>query len=83
MGLFDSLLKGNDNYYDKLSEDEKAELDAKMDDLNLEEWQKDLVREGKYDLDNFEEEDLDEDDYYSEDDAYDIEENDEEDEEDF
>ena len=54
MGFFD---KDND------------ELEERMDNLDLEEWQKDLVREGKYDPENFEEDDSeDEDDYYHEDD---------------
>ena len=49
-------------------EDIDEELESEMDDLNLEEWQKDLVREGKYSPYDFEEEELEEDDYYSEDD---------------
>ena len=45
------------------------DLEEKMDDLDLEDWQKELVREGQYDPENFEEsEDLEEDDYYYEDD---------------
>ena len=35
---------------------------------NLEDWQKELVKEKKYDSFNFEEEELEDDDYYSEDD---------------
>ena len=46
-------------------EDIDEELESEMDDLNLEEWQKDLVREGKYSPYDFEEEEHD---YYSEDD---------------
>ncbi len=49
-------------------EDNDEELESEMNDLNLEEWQKDLVREGKYSPYDFEEEELEEDDYYSEDD---------------
>ena len=42
-----------------------GDLEEEMDNLDLEEWQKDLVREGKYDPENFEEDDADdEDDYY-------------------
>jgi len=52
-----------------LFDDEKPELEEEMDNLGLEDWQKELVREGKYDPENFEEDDLeDEDDYYYEDD---------------
>ena len=39
-----------------------------MENYGLLEWQKDLVRNGNYDLTSFEEEDIEEDDYYSEDD---------------
>lgn len=49
--------------------DKKDELEEEMDNLDLEDWQKDLVREGTYDPENFEEDDSeDEDDYYHEDD---------------
>ena len=49
--------------------DKDDELEEEMDNLDLEDWQKDLVREGKYDPENFEEDDSeDEDDYYHEDD---------------
>ena len=43
------------------------ELEDKMNNLDLEDWQKDLVRKGDYDPENFEEEDLEEDDYYYDD----------------
>ena len=55
----------NMGFFDK--QDEK--LEKEMDDLGLEEWQKEEVREGRYDPWNFEEDDSeDEDDYYHEDD---------------
>lgn len=61
--LFDLLSALSDN------EKEKSNTEKEMDNLNLEEWQKDLVRKGKYRPENFEEDgDLEEDDYYSEDD---------------
>ena len=45
------------------------ELEEEMDNLGLEDRQKDLVREGTYYPENFEEDDSeDEDDYYHEDD---------------
>lgn len=40
----------------------------KKDNNDLEDWQKELVKENKYDSFNFEEEELEDDDYYSEDD---------------
>ena len=48
---------------------ENDEIEEEMDNLELEDWQKELVREGKYGPENFEEDDSsDEDDYYHEDD---------------
>ena len=45
-----------------------TEDDNKKDNSDLEDWQKELVKENKYDSFNFEEEELEDDDYYSEDD---------------
>ena len=50
----------------KKSNDKKVKKDIVYDEL--EEWQKDEVKKGNYDSYNFEEEELEEDDYYSEDD---------------
>ena len=48
--------------------DNDKELEQRMNDLELEDWQKELVREEKYDPESFEEDDSDdEDDYYYED----------------
>lgn len=41
--------------------------DNKKDNNDLEDWQKELVKENKHDSFNFEEEELEDDDYYSED----------------
>lgn len=58
-GLFSFMeeQQNNSNYTDK-------ELDA----YGLEDWQKELVKKGEYEPWNFEEENLEEDDYYYEDD---------------
>ena len=57
--------KNNMGWFDK----DDDELEERMNNLDLEDWQKDLVREGTYDPENFEEDDSDdEDDYYHEDD---------------
>lgn len=54
---------------ESIANEYEKELEERMDNLELEDWQKDLVREGKYDPENFEEDDSeDEDDYYHEDD---------------
>ena len=45
-----------------------TEDDNKKDNNDLEDWQKEWVKEKKYDSFNFEEEELEDDDYYSEDD---------------
>ena len=41
--------------------------DEEMDNLGLEPWQKELVKKGEYDISSFDEEDLEDDDLYSED----------------
>lgn len=59
--------KGNNEM--GLFDREENELEEEMDHLDLEDWQKKLVREGKYDPPDFDEDDAsDEDDYYHEDD---------------
>lgn len=66
MGLLWEILKavaGTDNV------NKKTTKERKMDNYGLEEWQKELVRKGDYEPWNFEESgELDEDDYYYEDD---------------
>ena len=63
---YEGTEKNNMGFFDDKDDDE---LEERMDNLDLEEWQKDLVREGTYDPENFEEDDSDdEDDYYHEDD---------------
>lgn len=71
MGLI-SILLGIDK---ALKEDEKEEkqkrLEEEMDRHHLDDYEKEEVHKGNYDVYNFEDsldEDLDEDDYYSEDD---------------
>lgn len=81
MGLFDDLF-GNDKKKSSQAfwlfsfleeqaqkEQEDQELEDEMDTYCLEEWQKELVRKGEYDPCDFEEDgELEDDDYYSEDD---------------
>ncbi len=59
MGLFDFL--------DSDNEKRKKEMEDEMDLLGLEDWEKEEVRNGNYSPESFEEEDLEEDDYYYED----------------
>lgn len=63
MGLLWEIFKSLSNDNDK-----KKELEKDMNNHDLEKWQKDLVKKEEYDSSSFDEEDLEEDDYYSEDD---------------
>ena len=56
----------NNNYI------EDEELEMKMNALSLEEWQKDLVRKGEYEPEDFEEEDISDDDNYYHEDEHDF-----------
>ena len=75
MGFLSGLLKDDkktkeDN--DMLNEDkiDKPEYtDDELDDYGLTDWEKEEVKKGNQDPWNFEEEDLEDDDYYSEDDV--------------
>ncbi len=61
MGFFDIL--------DSVDTDDRDdELEQRMEDAGLEDWEKEEVRKGNQDVFNFEEEELEDDDYYYEDD---------------
>ena len=60
MGFFDIL--------NSIDDDKDPELEERMEEAGLEEWEKEEVRKGNQDVFNFEEEELEDDDYYSEDD---------------
>ena len=63
MGFFDILNSvGIDD-----KDDKDDDLEERMEEAGLEEWEKEEVRKGNQDIFNFEEEDLEDDDYYSED----------------
>jgi len=69
MGLIWEILKAVSNSQDETKNKKNQQLEKEMDAYELEEWQKELVRKGEYDPWNFEEDgDLEEDDYYYEDD---------------
>lgn len=59
-GLFSFLNEQN-------KENESGYTEEELDSYGLEEWQKDEVKKGKADPWNFEEEDLEDDDFYNED----------------
>lgn len=56
-----------DKHLNKKEDDYNKKREDEMDDYYLEARRKDLVREGKYEPWNFEEENLEEEDYYYED----------------
>ncbi len=66
MAGFFSVNKVN-KHLNKKEDDYNKKLEDEIDDYYLEDWQKDLVREGKYEPWNFEEENLEEEDYYYDD----------------
>ena len=79
MGILDVLFdddkkkKGQQDYgvlsYMNDEEDNNSEYtDEEIDSYGLEDWQKEEVKKGNYDPWSFEEEDLEDDDYYGEDD---------------
>lgn len=74
MGLFSFILNLSDELSNEKKKNEREKLENKMDYHGLNEHEKELVRKGDYDPWNFEypenDEELDEDDFYSEDDDY-------------
>ncbi len=67
MGLL-SFLFGLTEEPDKKKK-RNSKLEKEMDAYDLEEWQKNLVRKGEFDVTNFDddEDDLEEEDYYNDD----------------
>ena len=70
MGLFSFLLGLSDALEDSDKEVKNKQLEQEMEWNNLDDYEKEEVRKGNYDVYNFEDSndvDLDDDDYYSED----------------
>ena len=74
MGLFDDLFgtdkKKSQQAFGLFSfmNEQQNENDTELDSYGLEDWQKEEVKKGNCDPWNFEEDELEDDDYYSEDD---------------
>ena len=77
MGVFDDLFSKDKNksqqaygLFSFMNEQQKDNdcvySDEELDNYGLEDWQKEEVKKGNFDPWNFEEEDLEEDDYYYE-----------------
>ena len=77
MGIFDLFEKRDDmknkdeGFFSSLDEQDKENqsgyTDEELDSYGLEEWEKEEVKKGNADPWNFEEEDLEDDDFYNED----------------
>ena len=78
MGLFDDLF-GNDkkksqqaagllSFMDQEQNNDSDYTDEELNDYGLENWEKEQVKKGENDPWNFDEEELEDDDYYSDDD---------------
>ena len=80
MDIFDVIFGKDDNkkeeqspdlfsFISKTAKDNNSDYTEKeINNMDLEDWQKDLVRSGEYDPYDFEEDSIDEDSYYNEDD---------------
>ncbi len=71
MGLFSFLLGLNETINETEKKEKQKKLEQEMNWNNFDDYEKEEIRKGNYDIYNFEDsmdEDLDEDDYYSEDD---------------
>lgn len=64
----DAEFLSENNIVNEIESNGSEYSDEELDEYGLEDWQKELVKRGEYDPWNFEEEELDEEDYYSEDD---------------
>ena len=69
-GLIEQLEELNNKMEEKEEKRKQQELEQEMDNYGLDEDEKKLVRSGEYEPYQFEEEDMDEDDYYSDDDVF-------------
>ena len=71
MGFFSDDKRKEKEEYGVLSyfdDKEDNDNDEELDNYGLEDWEKEEVKKGNEDIFNFEEEDLEDDDYYSDDD---------------
>ena len=64
MGLFEFF----NSYDEEEKRKRRKELEEEMDDLGLDDWEKDEVRENGWDPEDFDDDELEEGDYYYEDD---------------
>ena len=68
MGLFDNKKDNNFGLFSFMNDEDNELPSEELDNLGLSEFQKEEVKKGNYDTWNFDEEELEEDDYHNEDD---------------
>lgn len=68
MGLFDNKKDNNFGLFSFMNDEDNELSSEELDDLGLSEFQKEEVKKGNYDSWNFDEEELEDDDYFNEDD---------------
>ena len=68
MGLFDNKKDNNFGLFTFMNDDDNELSSEEIDDLGLSEFQKEEVKKGNYDSWNFDEEELEDDDFFNEDD---------------
>lgn len=68
MGLFDNKKDNNFGLFSFMNDEDKELPSEELDNLGLSEFQKEEVKKGNYDSWNFDEEELEDDDFFNEDD---------------
>lgn len=68
MGLFDNKKDNNFVLFSFMNDEDNETSSDELDDLGLSEFQKEEVKKGNYDSWNFDEEELEDDDFFNEDD---------------
>ncbi len=68
MGLFDNKKDNNFGLFSFMNDEDNELPSEELDNLGLSEFQKEEVKKGNYDTWNFDEEELEDDDFFNEDD---------------
>lgn len=68
MGLFDNKKDNNFGLFTFMNDEDDETSSDELDNLGLSEFQKEEVEKGNYDTWNFDEEELEDDDFFNEDD---------------
>lgn len=68
MGLFDNKKDNNFGLFSFMNDEDNELSSEELDDLGLSEFQKEELKKGNYDSWNFDEEELEDDDFFNEDD---------------